>query len=799
MDKKIYCIGNAHLDPVWLWQWQEGFAEIKATFRSALDRMKEFPEFIFTSACSIYYMWVEKSDLEMFKEIQQRIKEGRWKIAGGQIIQPDCNIPCGESFARHSLISQRYFKEKFGIIAKTGYNVDSFGHNGNIPKIMKNSGMDNYIFLRPMPAEKELPQSLFDWESMDGSKVRTYRIPKLYCISMKYFNVFNEIAEMDENTDMMAFYGVGNHGGGPTVELLDKMKRELGDNYIYSGPDEYFNAVADTPVPTVKDELQFHAKGCYSANSKVKADNRLAENSILATEAYSVLSNYLIDTKYPKTEIDRAWMNILFNQFHDILGGCCIKEAYSNTAYSHGEALNIAQWNTNFALQQISWNIDTMDGQELKPYKASDHGAIWKNDNNIGTPIVVFNHLAFPVKTVVKLRDVADYITDKNGNIVPTQNVRDSKTNVDEKYATAFIAEVPALGYTVYRLYTNEKKEHQPSNSFICNDRMIENNCVRLEFSEKTGEIISIYDKINNRELIKGQTSTVLMDDTEHDTWAHGIKEFKTFVGKFDCGDTHLIESGPVRAAIRSVVKYNNSEIIRDYRISALSPVIEVNTTVNFNEKHRILKFCIPLNGSDFNAYCKIPYGYIHKKNNGEEQVCGEWMALTGKDGGIAIATDSKYSFDADQNVLSLTALRSTLYADHYGNRDEFCEYMEQGISQFTYSIFPYTSITDTEKISQVLNNKPTAILETFHKGKLPTEFSAICVEPKNIVVTALKKNEDSDAIVLRCYETENKNTDAKIQLFDKKFNIHFSHNEVKTLLMKDNSLIETDFMEWEK
>ena len=187
---KFYMIGNTHFDPVWEWTWDEAMASIRATFRSALDRMNEFPEYIFTSACSVYYMWIEKSDPKMFKEIQQRVKEGRWQLVGGQFIQPDCNIPCGESLARHSLVSQRYFKEKFGVTAKTGYNVDSFGHNGNLPKILKNSGMDNYVFMRPMPNEKQLPQSLFDWESMDGSKVRTFRVPKSYCISTATFNIF---------------------------------------------------------------------------------------------------------------------------------------------------------------------------------------------------------------------------------------------------------------------------------------------------------------------------------------------------------------------------------------------------------------------------------------------------------------------------------------------------------------------------------------------------------------------------------------------------------------------------------
>lgn len=160
--KKFHLIGNAHIDPVWLWNWQSGYSEVLATFRSALDRMNEYPDFKFTSACSVYYKWIEESDPETFLEIKRRVDEGRWEIVGGWAIQPDCNIPSGESFARHALLSKRYFMEKFGVDIKTGYNVDSFGHNASLPKILKASGIDNYIFMRPSEKEKNcLPINLF--------------------------------------------------------------------------------------------------------------------------------------------------------------------------------------------------------------------------------------------------------------------------------------------------------------------------------------------------------------------------------------------------------------------------------------------------------------------------------------------------------------------------------------------------------------------------------------------------------------------------------------------------------------
>ena len=178
--QKLHMIGNAHIDPVWLWQWQEGFHEVHATFRSALDRMDEYPNFVFTASSAAFYEWIELSDPAMFSEIQQRVMEGRWGITGGWWIEPDCNIPCGESFVRQGLYGQRYFREKFGIQAHTGFNVDSFGHTGTLPQILRKSGIDYYVFLRPMSHEKELPARVFWWQSGDGSRLMAFRIPFAY-------------------------------------------------------------------------------------------------------------------------------------------------------------------------------------------------------------------------------------------------------------------------------------------------------------------------------------------------------------------------------------------------------------------------------------------------------------------------------------------------------------------------------------------------------------------------------------------------------------------------------------------
>jgi len=296
MSDKLHLIGNAHLDPVWLWRWHEGFSEVLATFKSALDRMNEFPDFKFTSACAVYYELVEKLAPDMFEEIKQRVKEGRWGIVGGMFLQPDCNIPDGESFARHLLISQSFFKESFGLTAKTGYNVDSFGHNAGLPKILSAGGIDNYVFMRPSPAEQGRDEELFVWKSDDGSSVNAYRIPRRYNIDFAAIGILNDLEKKIKNDHLerMAFYGVGNHGGGPTIQIIDAIKGLDLENAAFSTPDEYFDSVGKDDLPVINGDLQHHARGCYSANSYVKASNRKCEQNLLAAEKLCSLAKNLM-------------------------------------------------------------------------------------------------------------------------------------------------------------------------------------------------------------------------------------------------------------------------------------------------------------------------------------------------------------------------------------------------------------------------------------------------------------------------------------------------------------------------
>ncbi len=391
-QQTLHLIGHSHIDPVWLWQWPEGFAEVKATFRSALDRLAEFDDFVYTASSAAFYDWIERTDAAMFAEIKQRVTEGRWQVVGGWWVEPDCNVPCGESFARQALIGQRYFAEKLGVTASVGFNPDSFGHSGMLPQILAKSGLSAYVFMRPGPHEQGLPGRVFWWESDDGSRVLAFRIAYEYGSWGKAVDthVRRCADEMKSPVDhLMCFYGVGDHGGGPTVENLTSIRRLREDpdlpELVFSHPERFFAAVREAGVdlPVVHSELQHHASGCYATHSGIKRWNRRAENLLLDAERLCAVANRV--TGHRTTEdFTRAWKNVLFNQFHDLLPGTSIEPAYTDARDELGEATAVAARAAQAALQSLTWRID-----------------IAREDGT--TPIVVWNTHSWPNRQCVEL------------------------------------------------------------------------------------------------------------------------------------------------------------------------------------------------------------------------------------------------------------------------------------------------------------------------------------------------------------------------------------------------------------
>ena len=826
--KNVYLIGNAHIDPVWLWKRAEGMSEIMATFRSALDRMKEFPGYIFTSACASYYEWVEKVDPAMFREIQSRVKEGRWVIAGGLWVQPDCNIPSGEAFARHTLYSQRYFKEKFGVTAKVGYNVDSFGHNGMLPQILKKSGMSGYIFMRPDEAESatgsNIPEDLFVWEAPDGSQVLAARI--CYC-----YNGYTTLPEEEclpgmhsaaskalilqkraaaKGYPYFSFYGIGNHGAGPTIRELTCLEEILKDNpeIVYASPSDLFDDIAGTEIekklPHLRADLQHHASGCYSANAAIKQANRRAENELVAAETLDTMAGILTHNKFGSEKLKDAWKKVMFNQFHDVLAGCSIKPAYTDALNALGSARDTAAEQLELAAQHISWNIGTtriLDG----PASQKTGWILWEKEGE-GSPVVVFNPHSFPIETMVQINISGISLKDENGTPVPCQHVRGYQTNGGDLFNTIFPAQIPAFGYACYYIYREAIQIDVPAYLKAGAD-FLENDFLRVEFSKEAGGITRFYDKQTGTDLAGGVLSRpVVIDDEASDTWAHGVFTFDQDIGCFACTDISLTEEGPLRVALQLTFQYKDSTLVQKYMLCAGERELKVDCALDFHEKHKILKLSFPLQSPSCKAVYSMPYGFIEKVCDGKEEPGQEWVAVIDEASrrGLALTNDSKYSFSVKGNDLRMIAARSAMYADHYGQRDGQGEYLDQGRTDFSYSLLAHNQAdaSHTVKSAALLNQAPHIVVETHHKGSLPPRFSGIQISAENVICKVFKPAEDGNGYIARFFECAGVKTSVKanIMLLGSEISFDIGPQEIKTLLIQPNTseYREVALTEWD-
>ncbi|CAN5897326.1 alpha-mannosidase [soil metagenome] len=804
-DKTLHMIGNAHIDPVWLWRWQEGFHEVRASFRSALDRMKENEDFIFVSSSAVFYEWVEKSDPAMFEEIRARVAEGRWEIVGGWWLQPDCNLPSGESFVRQALYGQRYFQEKFGVTATVGYNVDSFGHHAMLPQLLKKSGLDYYVFMRPSPHEKGLPSRLFWWESDDGSRVLTYRIPFEYCTWCKDLekHIRRCAGELREPVnELMCFYGVGNHGGGPTKENLESIRR-LNDNpdfpkLVFSSPERYFHEVESKGwnLPVIHDELQHHASGCYAAHSGIKRWNRRAENLLVSAEKWATVAQLVTGQPYPN-DLAHAWKGVLFNQFHDILAGTSLETAYDDARDLYGEALAIGARAQNYALQALAWNLNIAEQEGVKP-------------------IVVFNPHAWEVTRTVELESgrlkANEILLDEKGDAVPLQSVQ-SEATAGGRARLTFKATLPPLGYRTYRLTPQPEPVPHTFPTVQASDNVLENELTRLEFDPETGGIASLRDKEHELEVFAGPAATAVVLEDDSDTWSHNVFAFDKVVGGFKARRLKLVEHGPVKSVVRVFSEYGASSLTQDFTMYPGSRQIDVAASVNWQEQHKALKLRFPVNVHFMRATFEIPYGHIERFANGEEEPGQSWVDLSGtsRDSGelygFSLLNDGKYSFDVNVRDIGLTVLRSPIYAHHdpmVPEKDGHYSYIDQGVQTFRYSLLPHAgSWLEAETVERAaeLGTPPEALFATFHDGPLPQRDSFLQVASGSVVATVLKRAEDGDGLILRLYETSKNAAEARISLpfLEREFQADFGPCELKTFripLDKDIAVTETNLLE---
>ena len=787
-DRMLHMIGNAHIDPVWLWQWPEGFEEIRATFRSALDRMKEYPDFHFTADSAAYYAWVEEVDPELFEEIRQRVAEGRWEVVGGWWVEPDCNIPSGESFVRHALVSQRFFRSRFGRPARMGSNVDPFGHSGGLPQLLRRAGLETYVFMRPGPHEKSLPAPLFRWRSLDGSEVLAARIPHEYCTPREQidYHLDKVVSQLPPDWhEFICFYGVGNHGGGPTKANIDSIHRldraDQAPHLVLSTLEGFFEtaaAPAADRLPVVQDDLQHHAVGCYAAHSGIKRWNRRAEGHLYAAESWAVIANRVADVAYPAADFDRAWKNVLFNQFHDILAGTSIEPAYEQARDQLGESSSIAERALNLAVQSIARRIDVPETS--------------------AQPVVVFNPHPWPVATVVELEyggfTAADALLDENGRSVPVQETQSYATASDWRKRICFEAELPPLGYRTFAVRRGAPRALEPA--VRASTTTLENDRLRVAFDDATGRIVELVVRGDgsqpDRDLADPARGRAFVVDDTTDTWGHRALAYRDVVGEFETRRVELVESGPVRAIVRVVSTFGESTLTEDFVVASRSPMLEWRILLDWRERAKLLKLRAPTPIRDGVATYEIPYSIIVRPANGEEEPGQRWVDVSGTlpnglAAGLVVLNDAKYGFDVIDGSIGVTGVRSPIYAHHDpalplpGVR---YQYQDIGFQRFTLGLVPHRGSWQDARVPRLaaeLNVRPTTLLESPHAGDLPMVQSFVSVSSPDLVLGGLKHAEDGHDLVVRLVETHGRGGTARIVVPGGEFQAEVGPWQVRT------------------
>jgi alpha-mannosidase len=775
-DLRVHMIGQAHIDPVWLWPWPEGVSVVHSTFQSALDRMKETPEFAFTASSVQFYEWVAQNDPAMIAEIRKRVEEGRWALAGGWWVEPDVNIPSGESLVRQGLYGQKLFQKLFGQIARVAYNPDSFGHPGTLPQILKLQGMQEYVFMRPMPREKSLPADVFWWQSPDGTRLLTYRIPYSYNDDGPVRQRVEQTAAMKETVrSMMAFYGAGDHGGGATKEnirSIAEIQSEKGaPTLVYSTPAKYFDEIrkANPNLPVVQDDLQHHSVGCYTAEWQVKKLNRTAEQALVTAEKIASIGSVVWNAVYPKEAFTSAWKRVLFLQFHDSMAGTALPEHYQTTVpQGYGYATDVANQAMYLAAQKLAWDVPATDPDSKY--------------------LVVFNPHAWPVTSHVEYDvgyapDAPVLVEDDAGKAVPHQALQPS-AEVNGRQRIVVRADVPAFGYRQIRLRKGDTAA--PANPLKVDAHSIENEHVRMTFG--TDGTVTLFDKdANAASFTRGRA--VVLDDTS-DTWSHDVRAYDQEIGTFASASGTVLESGPLRARLRMRTTYGTSTLTVDWLLYQGARTVEARVALDWHEHRKMLKFSFPVQGGAAVPTYEVPYGHLQRQANGDEDPGQRWIDVSGAAGGLTVINDAKYGYSVKGNDLRISIVRGAPYAHHIPHvvkEDHDVLWQDQGMQTFRMLLAPHRGTWQTVGVPRLADEftAPVPVIyQGIHRGNRAQSGSFVEVDAKNIIVSAVKLAEDNNDLVFRCYETEGRGGAATLDLkfASKKWTGNFRPSEIKTI-----------------
>ena len=799
--KKLFMVGNTHIDPVWLWKRAEGMQEVKSSFASALDRMEEFPDFKFTHSSIGYLEWLQINCPHIFERIRQREQEGRWEVAGGMWVEPDSDIPCGESVIRHFLYGRLFTDKYFTRTPDTVYNVDSFGHGANLPCIYQGCGMKHYVINRPCRKDLNVPP-VFAWKAKDQSRIIVERAGGEYMAWTKpaiQVNMDESLEEMDRygQDSMAVFYGVGNHGGGPTVDNIRsiyELKQEHPElSMELSSIRDFFSQVDEEKLPEVEGELGRVFFGCYSSDNEIKRLNRQAEWTLLKAEAVcSMARDFAGDSYvYPYEKLEAAWKEVLFNQFHDVLAGTSIEPSRNEAADEFRFSLAQARHLINDGIQAIANSLDT---------------------RGEGFPLLLINSTGHPYQGMVFADIYVPRAQKKPLRIRDTEGREAYFAESGYRFFTPesrkgilLQCEIPAYGYAMYRVMCEGSENPTPESTLKAEENRITNGILELQISSETGAPQSI--RRNGREVLQEPASIKVFYD-DRGAWGYPRLEGEA-EGAFICESMEVLEQNFLRVILRCYLRYEASELVLDYILEKDCDQLKVNGWIHNHQRHAQIALSVK-------SVCPAPVCrnetcfLVEEKavNDGSEYYQHRFADIAGPAGdGITVFNNSSYGMRLMGNEYLCILSRSAMFARGGNGPEERSiknRFMDQGVWEFQLGMLIHDKPVKNSRLFQIADqmHMPVEYLgDSNHKGKhFLRKDSSLTLEGKGVCSSAMKQKEGcADSRILRFFETEGAETRALIHFRNSAgapAAVTLKPYEVKTIEWTDGKATLVDMVE---
>ena len=767
MEATVSAVGHTHIDVAWLWRLRQTRDKTSRSFATVLKLMEEYPDYRFMSSQAQLYEFIRQEHPAIFARIRESVRQGRWEPEGGMWVEADTNLSSGESLVRQFLVGKRFFRNAFGADCKILWLPDVFGYSAALPQIMKQCGINYFMTTKISWNEYDkLPYDTFLWRGIDGSEVLTHFISTMDTVKEEkdWITTYNgdlnpsqvigcwqRYQQKDLNRDVLFAFGHGDGGGGPTHGMLERGRRmHMG---IEGCPKVEFQFARDYFDRLQKDiagrkrlprwgELYFeHHRGTLTAQASAKRWNRRSEFLYHDLETLESLVNLDHLSSYPSAALLEGWKVILLNQFHDILPGSSIREVYEDSQKQYEDLHRTGGRMLEKALQQASRRVGL----------ARDSLLLF---NTLGFSRREVAEMQRPQHTGFLLRDP------QSGAVLPWQKTFDGKIIFTSP-------EVPAKGYCAISVEAGEQRQTTPLTATL---REMHTPFFDLTFDEAM-QIASLIDRRTGRSVApQGEplNRLIVYEDRpfEHRAWnVQAYYTEKSWVLS-DVSHAEVLECGPVRAVVLVERKFLHS-VIRQY-ITAYAELdrIDIRNEIDWDDSYLLLKADFPVDVNAVKATFDIQFGNIERVTHENtlwdfaqfESCAHKWADLSDNSFGLAVLNDCKYGYSAKDGHIALTLLRSA--NDPQPKQD--CTH-----HTFTYSLYPHAGPAAISRVVQEgysLNCPLYTMFSNAQKGAWPERFSLACVDADNIILETVKRAEDSDALILRLYETWNRATDCSIR-----------------------------------